>query len=114
MPVIEMTELIPLLGAELGDMRKEPKSQVLWADVAQKIRVQHHIFGPQAADQHMLTAANRLVQFAQAKIALARHRRGYHRTMLIAQRKIITHTMLVMKRDPSTRNSGAPPPYGTK
>jgi len=37
--VVEMAELIDLRGAELGNARKKPKSQILGADVAQKIRV---------------------------------------------------------------------------
>ncbi len=32
-PVVEMAELIALLGAELGDARKKPKPQILGADI---------------------------------------------------------------------------------
>ena len=74
-PVVEMGELIDLRGAELGNVRKKPKSQILGADVGQKIPVQRHVFGPRPTDQHALAARNRFVQFARAKVALVRHRR---------------------------------------
>src|SRR5262245_63711744 len=70
-----MAELIDLRGAELGNVREEPKSQIPGADIGQKIPVQRHVFWPQPADQHALAARNRFVQFARAKVALVRHRR---------------------------------------
>src|SRR5579864_4698155 len=73
-PVVEMTELFELGGAELGDARKEAKPQILGADIAQKVRIQRHVLGPHPADQHRLAALKRLAQFAQPKIAGIRHR----------------------------------------
>src|SRR5262249_19268262 len=68
-------ELVALLCAELGDLRKEPKLQILGADIGQEIPVQRHVFRPHQTDQHVLAAPRRLVQFAPANIAFVWHQR---------------------------------------
>ena len=66
-----MAELIDLRGAELGNVRKKPKPQILGADVGQKIRVQRHVFRPHPADQHALAAASRFVRSLKPKSRLS-------------------------------------------
>jgi hypothetical protein len=61
--VVEMAELIHLLGAEFANVRKKPKSEILSADVGQKISVQRHVFRPRPADQHALAGDGSLMHF---------------------------------------------------
>ena len=80
-----MAELVDLRGAELGDIRKKPKPQILGADVGEKIPVQSHVLRSGPADQHALAATDPLVQLARLKGVLVRHRRD---TRLHAQSRI--------------------------
>src|SRR5262249_45143546 len=70
-PVVEMRELVLLLGAELGNARPKSQPQVLRAHVAQEIRVQRHVVRLRRPDQDALATPRGFMQFAYVFV---RHR----------------------------------------
>src|SRR5262245_16255133 len=84
---VEMGELLPLRGAELGNIGEKPKPQILGANVGEQVSVQWYIFRPRPPDQPALATAARLVQVAPPKLALLRllrHRRDAHPRVLLS------------------------------